>query len=119
MKFVNEPIKDSITEKEIKEFNNLQKELDKERSVQLGNKETKQPEEDKTHKTSKEEKWVDGITTTLVNFRETNDPNGRIIDSIKGGEIVKISDLLIYGNFRKAKVGTKTGFINKNYVKEI
>lgn len=68
---------------------------------------------------AKKDKWVDGVTTTLVNFRSTSDKDSQIIDMIRGGELIKFSSSLIYGDFFKVEYKGKIGYVNKNYVRKV
>lgn len=111
MKFVNEKNKDAKFEEK--------------KPDQLDIKEIKQPEVAKPEPklfvvkpSVKAEKWEDGITTTLVNLRETANKNALILDTIKGGELVKISTSF-FEDFKKVNYKGKIGFINKDYVRKV
>lgn len=104
--------------KEIKELDELQKEKDQLdiKGIKPSKKE-KKPADVTFVKAN--DKWLDAITTTLVNFRESNKPNSRILSVLRGGEVIKVSDSLIYGDYRKVNYKGRIGFINKDYVREI
>lgn len=105
MKFVSEP--------KVVEKGEVLEDIKKEK-VQLGNVETKPADRPR-----RSESWVDGITTTLVNLRENPDIKSRVLDQIRGGEIVKINASINLAGFKQVKYGTKEGYIKSEYVKEI